>query len=118
MVKWLLDDGIMAWFEGPEWDDVVAEVFKDAAPRVAEAARNNAIWEDQTGDARAGLKAEVVQVAGAVYLTLFHTVSYGYWLEVIQSGHYAVIMRTLQEQAQAVFREAASQVRSARRGDD
>lgn len=118
MANWLIDDGIIAWFEGPEWDQVVLEVFQDMAPRVANAARDNAIWEDQTGNARAGLTAEAILVNGAVYLTLFHTVSYGYWLEVIQSGRFAVIMRTLEEQAKPIFREAASRVRSARQGDN
>ncbi len=118
MANWVIQDGILAWFDGPEWDDVVLEVFQDAAPRVADAARDNAIWEDRTGDARAGLSAQAIKVDGAIYLTLFHTVSYGYWLEVIQSGHFAVILRTLEEQSKAILREAATQVRSARRGDN
>lgn len=118
MARWLVEDGIIAWFGGPEWDDVVAEVFQEMSPRVADAARANAIWEDRTGDAREGLTAQAVKVDGAVYLTLFHTVSYGYWLEVIQSGRFAVIMRTLEQQAPVVFREAATRVRQARRGED
>lgn len=118
MAKWLIEDGVIAWFDGPEWDEVVLEVFKDAAPRVANAARDAAIWEDHTGDARAGLTAEAVNVDGAIYMTLFHTVSYGYWLEVIQSGRFAVILKTLEENARPVFDEAARRVKSARKGDN
>ena len=115
--QFLVEDGIIAWFDGPEWDEVVEEVFKDAANRIRQAAQDNAIWEDQTGDARAGLSTDVIRLNGQVYLTLFHTVSYGYWLEVIQSGRFAIIMRTLEENAGTVFREAATQVRAARRGE-
>lgn len=116
--RWMIEDGIIAWFDGPEWDDVVLEVFQDMAPQVAEAARGNATWEDRTGDARAGLRAEAVKVDGAIYMTLFHTVSYGYWLEVVQSGRFAVILRTLESESRAIMREATSRVREARRGDD
>lgn len=116
--QFLVDDGIISWFDGPEWDQVAEESFKDAADRVREAAQENAIWEDQTGRARAGLSTDVIRTDGAVYLTLYHTVSYGYWLEVIQSGHFAIIMRTLEEQANTIFNETARRVRNARRGDE
>lgn len=115
--RFMIDDGIIAWFDGPEWDDVVLESFKDASSRVQEAAQENAIWEDQTGDARAGLKTDVVKTDGAIYLTLYHTVSYGYWLEVIQSGKFAIIMKTLEEQGKTVFSEATRRVKNARRGN-
>ena len=112
----LFDDGIIAWFEGPEWDDVALKVFQDAASRVETEARTNARWEDRTGDARAGLTAQADAAGGDVVLTLFHTVEYGLWLEVIQNGRFAIIMPTLEEQGLRIMEDAAQAAFAAREG--
>lgn len=111
-------DGIRDWFDGPEWDDVVEEVFRDAAGRVETEARTNAPWEDRTGDARAGLTAQVASENGDVVLTLFHTVEYGLWLEVIQNGRFGIILRTLEEQAPDIMQKAAQAAFTARQGSN
>jgi len=113
----ILQDGIIEWYDGPEWDDVAEEVFSEQATHVKESAQSGAIWEDRTGDARAGLDTLVENVNGAVTLSLFHTVDYGQWLETIQNGRFAIIMRTLEEQANIVFREAVKKISLAREGD-
>jgi hypothetical protein len=114
--NFLIDDGIIVWFDGPEWDDVVAEVFKQAAAEVKLSAQEGAPWEDRTGDARAGLDTEVEESNGEIVLTLFHTVEYGLWLEVIQNGRFATIMPTLERQAPQIFRAAEAKVANARQG--
>lgn len=68
------------------------------APRAEEYMKSNAPWTDQTGNARGGLAARpygsiAEQSAGIV---LFHQVPYGIWLEVKQSGEYAIIEPTVQ----------------------
>jgi len=63
----------------------------------------NAPWTDRTGDARAGLDVGVDHDGENVDLQLFHTVDYGLWLEVIQSGRYAIIMPTLEAFADQVM---------------
>lgn len=111
-----IEDGIIEWFDGPEWDGVAQEKFEEAATQVEEAARRNAEWEDRTGNARAGLTANAYNEGGIITLTLAHTVEYGRWLETIQSGRFAVIMRTLEENAKTIMVETASAIRDARHG--
>lgn len=116
--NFLIDDGIIVWFDGPEWDEVAEKVFQDSKDQVESYARDNAPWADRTGDARRGLTAEVIGSNGDIVMTLFHTVEYGLWLEVIQNGRFAIIMRTLESQAPRVIGEAVQQIREARSGRD
>lgn len=88
---------------GPRLDVLLAttperaeEVMTLFGERAEAAARANAPWDDRTGDARAGLTAEVFMEDGLITLELYHTVEYGEWLEVIQDGRFAVIMPTLE----------------------
>lgn len=71
----------------------VAESWADD---ILQYAKDNAPWEDRTGDARQGLDIEVDVEGDLVVITLFHTVDYGLWLEVIESGKWATIMPTLE----------------------
>lgn len=112
----IIDDGILVWFEGPEWDDVAEEVFRDAANRVESLAQAQASWSDRTGDARAGLKAGVESDHGDIVLTLGHTVEYGLWLEVIQNGKFAIIMPTLEREAPGIITDAVRKIASSRSG--
>lgn len=112
----LIDDGIAVWYSGPEWDDVGTEALEKLASGVEDAARGNARWDDRTGDARDGLTANVTNENGLITLTLYHTVEYGLWLEVIQSGAFATIMPTLEREAPRLMREAASRMATARNG--
>lgn len=61
-------------------------------------AQENAPWTDQTGDARAGLQAQVVW-EDAEHFTIFlghgDTIHYGVWLEVKDGGKYAIIVPTI-----------------------
>jgi len=59
-------------------------------------AQANAPWEDRTGEARDGLGVEVDEDGETVTLTLYHSVEYGFWLETIQSGRFAIILPTLE----------------------
>lgn len=114
--SFLIDDGIIVWFNGPEWDDVAQRVFDDAASDVETYAKSNAPWQDQTGQARAGLTAEVENSNGDIVLSLGHTVDYGLWLEVIQSGRFAIIMPTLETEAPRIYDKAVKEIAQARRG--
>lgn len=116
--NFLVDDGILVWFNGPEWDEVALEAFNEATTRVEQAAKLNAPWKDRTGRARAGLTARSQADNGDIVLTLFHTVEYGLWLEVIQNGNFATIMPTLEQYAPVIMREATQRVARARRGRD
>jgi hypothetical protein len=115
--SFVIHDGILEWFQGPEWDQVVEDVFRESEEKVKVEAQSGAPWEDRTGDARAGISTRVDNTEGQVTLSLFHTVDYGKWLETIQNGRFAIIQRTLESNAKEIFGEATKRVREARKGD-
>lgn len=116
--QFLIDDGIIVWFDGPEWDEVALQAFNDATSQVEQAAKSNAPWADRTGRARAGLTARAQSDHGDIVLTLFHTVEYGLWLEVIQNGNFATILPTLEQYAPQIIRDAVQKINDARHGRD
>ncbi|RPI92889.1 MAG: hypothetical protein EHM40_11600 [Chloroflexi bacterium] len=89
---------------------------------IQDEARENAVWEDRTGNARGGLvfavdgfgletltgevtpeaKSEMSDVgvesgdANTLIITLGHTVFYGKFLELSNGGRYAIIMSTME----------------------
>ena len=82
----------------------VSATLLDEAQFALDYAKATAPWENRTGAARAGLDVDVYMEGLTVNLALFHTVDYGLWLEVIQSGAYAVIMPTLESLAPLIFK--------------
>lgn len=68
----------------------VLELYKD---EVENWMKENASWEDRSGAAREGLSASVEKTGLMEYqLAVFHTVSYGIYLEVRWNGRYAILM--------------------------
>ena len=68
--------------------------------------RANAVWTDRTGDARASLRAEVIDITGkAVLILLRHGVDYGVYLETVAGGSYAILGRTLDTWAPVIWRD-------------
>jgi hypothetical protein len=90
---------------------------------IQDEARQNAVWEDRTGNARGGLffavdgfglnplmgevtpeaKSEMSDVAvesgdrDTLIITLAHTVFYGKYLETSNGGTYAIVMSTIEK---------------------
>ena len=68
--------------------------------RAAEAAeafmKANAPWTDRTGQARAGLHAEVIASDNTFVLSMGHgqNVEYGIWLETRFNGRFAIVIPT------------------------
>ena len=75
----------------------VRELGEAFAARIQSAAQDGAPWTDRTGNARQGLTAQSFAGDTMLKIVLFHTMSYGIWLEIRFGGRYAIIMRTLQE---------------------
>lgn len=109
-------DGIIEWYDGPEWDDVAYEEFKTAEQQIEAEMRNEAPWADRTGAARAGLTATTTQADGVVSLVLSHGVSYGFWLEVIQNGRFAILGPTIERHGRRITYNAWRRIRYARKG--
>lgn len=78
-------------------NDAVMAVLEHKAPDVEAHMKINAPWEDQTGNARQGLRAQAYDLGGDQKgIILYHQVPYGLWLEVKNSGEYATILPTIQ----------------------
>lgn len=70
------------------------------ASRIQTDMRQNAPWEDRTGNARSGLFSISERMAVDVvriWLSHGHTVDYGKWLELANAGKYAIIVPTFQQ---------------------
>lgn len=116
--RFLIWDGIMVWFNGPDFTGEAQREFEAAASDVLNYAKQNAPWTDRTGAARAGLGVEVSHSFGEVVLSLYHTVDYGLWLEVIQNGRFATIMPTLEHYAPQVFSRVGGVVATSHEGEN
>lgn len=96
----LVSDTLTPGLQGvPKYlDETVGRVMAFYAPQVESAAKVNAPWADQTGNARNGLIAKALKSSGNNYaIILAHQMPYGIWLEVKWAGRYAIIMPTIQE---------------------
>lgn len=71
-------------------------VGQNYAQQVQSYARSNAPWNDQTGNARNGLFGDASRVGESHVITLYHTMPYGVWLEIRNSGRYEIINPTIQ----------------------
>jgi len=74
----------------------MADIAADFAQELVDYAQRNAPWSDRTGEARAGLTAEVELENETLDINLFHTVYYGLYLEVRWGGKYAIIIPTIE----------------------
>jgi hypothetical protein len=80
----------------PAIDGAVDLVFDRYEPIAETYARTNAPWQDNTGNARAGLFAKHDAEHMVKHeLTVYGTMPYTFWLEVRWSGRYAIIGPTL-----------------------
>lgn len=108
-------DGIIQWFNGPEWDELAYEEFLKAESELEFQMQQDAPWTDRTGDARRGLRAVASHDDGIITMTLSHSVDYGFWLEVIQNGRFAIIGPTLDTEARRITYNAIRRIRYARK---
>ena len=85
----------------------VAAVAQYAATQMQNQAKADATWTDRTGNARTGLfgtsEADFARHVVTIYLSHGATIDYGLWLEIANSGTYAVIMRTMETHYQDVM---------------
>jgi hypothetical protein len=101
----------------PRVDAAVSVAFEAAEARATTYARSNAPWTDQTGNARAGLFAtHQAQPMVKHELVIYHTMSYGTWLELRWSGRYAIIGPTMLHTAPELATMVAAAVNRAVKG--
>lgn len=75
----------------------IAASSNELAKAIEEWMRENAPWDDRTGDAREGLSTDVLHEGFRQEIYLMHGVDYGIWLEVRWNGRYAIIQPALDE---------------------
>lgn len=94
---------------GTKLIDAVFAVAEFMADKVQNYARQNAKWQDRTGNARSGLfgvarknerdsRGQFVGLAQRtveIYLSHGHTIEYGVFLELANAGRYAIIWPAL-----------------------
>lgn len=82
---------------GQRAKNAVKSVANYWAPIVEAYAKQEAGWTDRTANARQTLHAHVEELANdTVALYLSHGVDYGLWLEIANSGKYAIILPALE----------------------
>lgn len=76
----------------------IANSVREIADEMTAYAKENAPWEDRTGDAREGLKAVPVQDAinGTYSIFLGYSVDYGIYLETYNGGVLAITRPTVE----------------------
>lgn len=89
----------------PRVDAYVGAVMDYSAQICVSYMKQNAPWTDRTGNARSGLRAEVIREPLRRYaISLFHSVKYGIWLEIRWGGKYSIILPTIRVQGPDVMR--------------
>lgn len=87
-----------------------AAIVQQMVDKVEAYAKDNAPWEDDTGEARRGLTARYSFSGGHHTISLYHMVDYGIWLEIKNSGEYAIILPTIEVMGPRIMREIQSGV--------
>lgn len=85
-----------------------AVLVEHMVDKVEKYAQEHAPWEDDSGAARRGLTAKYHFSGGHHTISLYHTVDYGIWLEIKNSGEYAIIVPTLEVMGPRIMREIQS----------
>lgn len=99
-LRWTVPPSVLAQGVGNYADRLLNAVYDLAqffAARIESYAKANANWTDRTGNARQGLTARAFKAATAVTLILWHSVEYGVYLELANSGKYGIILKTLEQ---------------------
>lgn len=84
--------------------------MREGQSELEDYAKRNAPWNDQTGNARAGLNASVGVEGGEIVLNLAHSVDYGVYLELKDDGKYAILLPTIEALGPQILQRAGGTV--------
>lgn len=76
-------------------DRIIGAVIEYHAVEGEAELKTKAPWTDRTGAARTGLHTATAHQGGTHTIVFAHSVPYGIWLEIKNSGRYEVIMPTV-----------------------
>jgi hypothetical protein len=80
------------------------------APEIQNWMRDNASWTDRTGNARQALHTAVEAMTNEIVIYLAHGVTYGVYLELRNSGRYAIITPALDEWAPVIWQDVKGMI--------
>lgn len=89
---------------GPVLMRKIYAIMRDYAQEMEQYMKDNAPWEDNTGEARDGLTAVLQEHPVAPTIYLYHTATYGKWLEIRWNGLYAIILPTIEDMGPGLIR--------------
>lgn len=82
-----------------KWLGTITTAAGRAAVSVGQSAentmRNGAPWQNETGNARRGLRVETMEKPDAIEMYFIHSVEYGIYLELSRGGKYAIVYPTM-----------------------
>lgn len=100
-----------------DMENAAIDSAKEVAPSMEAYAKQNRKWNDRTGHARQGLVGSYVyEKKHFVSCRIYHKVDYGYWLEVIQGGRFAILEETRNMFASQFFDGIDARFKSKRAG--
>jgi hypothetical protein len=73
----------------------ISAIMESQAARGESHMKTRAPWTDRTGAARSGLFTRYFRGASRHEILFSHSVAYGIWLEIANSGDYQIIMPTV-----------------------
>lgn len=86
----------------------LAQIAERRAQEIEDFMKRNAPWTDRTGEARAGLIADVFEIAQqAVVLVMSYgpDTYYGVYLELAHGGSYSILMPTLDRYIPVIWQD-------------
>jgi len=89
-------------------DKFASDVCDEYAYNAAELAKDNAPWQDRSGNARRMLKGFTIKTQNTVGFGVAHRVEYGEYLEMANDGKYAILYPTIEALRVKFFADAAA----------
>jgi hypothetical protein len=77
---------------------------QDLAGMLEKEMKQDAPWQDRTGNARKGLKGSSAIDDDNITITVSHSVDYGVYLELANDGKYAILKPTADKNRNAVYK--------------
>lgn len=71
-------------------------VMRSVASQIKAYAKASAPWTDRTGNARQGLQYRTQVSDSEIAIILYHTMEYGFWLELAHQRRYKILEESIQ----------------------
>ena len=92
-----------------DYVDLIIQTLQDLvasyAPRIEAWMKQNAVWQDQTGNARQALHADVENLVNGAALHIGHGVDYGIFLETMGQGKWSILLPALDKFAAEIWQD-------------